>query len=168
MKTVCIPGHLNTIKVYLTKLESPVMKTLCVQILSIAFFLTIYSCTKSPVTVQKNQFGYGDSVFYLRTNDYTISPVNATSGTYTAFPDNLLIDNATGAITIALKGKDGQSQTGLKYMISFRSSSGDFVDSTSIIIAGINYLDGCHYLPQNDSLVSPTYNADAYLLLPPG
>ena len=63
MKTLCIPGHLNTIKVYLTKPESPVMKTLCVQILSIAFFLTIYSCTKSPVTVQKDQFGYGDRLF---------------------------------------------------------------------------------------------------------
>lgn len=142
------------------------MKTLPFQILFC--LLLIYACKKTPVTpTPKTRFAYSDSVFYLKSNSYTISPLNVTSGIYTAFPDNLLIDNSTGIITVALKGKDGQSQTGLKYKINFRSSSGD-VDSTYIIISGINYFDGFHYLSQNDSIIRPVYNSDTTKLLPPG
>jgi hypothetical protein len=141
------------------------MKT-SLYILSFACLL-VFSCKKDSIA-PREQLGYGDSLFYLKPGNYTIFPSNAIAGTYTAFPDNLLIDNATGAITIALKGKDGQSQTGLKYKISFKASNSDLTDSTFITISGINYLDGFHYLAQNDSIVAPTYNANNSLALPAG
>jgi hypothetical protein len=144
------------------------MKTLFFKILAFTAVFA-FSCKKSPVsTSQKAPYTYSDSIFYLRTSDYTISPLNMGAGTYVAFPNNLLIANTTGIITIALKGKDGQSQTGLRYKINFTSTAGDFTDSTFIIISGINYLDGFHYLSQNDSIILPTYNANPSLLVPVG
>ncbi|SHF45858.1 hypothetical protein [Flavisolibacter ginsengisoli] len=136
-------------------------------ILSLTCFL-VFACKKETAVTQAEHLSYSDSVFYLQAGNYTISPKSAKPGSYTAFTDNLLIDNATGTITIALKGRDGQSQTGLKYKIKFRSSNSDQEDSTYITISGINYLDAFHYLSQNDSIISPTYNADNSLALPSG
>jgi len=136
---------------------------------SLALVVVMYSCHKSPVTTGGGgNLSYGDSVFYLKSNTYTISPLNIRAGTYMAFPDNLLIDNSTGTITIALKGRDGQSQTGLKYKINFQSSDGGTKDSAYIILSGINYLDGFHYLAQNDSIIRPVYNCDNTKSLPSG
>lgn len=144
------------------------MKTLSLFILFLSSIL-IFSCRKPSINpTQNGRLSYGDSVFYLKAGNYTISPTNTQPGTYFAFPDNLLIDNSSGNITVALKGKDGQSQTGLKYKISFRSSGGDLLDSTFIILSGINYLDGFHFLSQNDSILSPTYNANPSLSVPAG
>jgi hypothetical protein len=147
---------------------SCLMKTLSFQILLLTCLL-VFSCKKSSNNNNgKAQLAYGDSIFYLKSNDYTISPLNGKAGTYEAFPGNLLIDNTTGTITVALKGKDGQSQTGLKYKITFRPSIGDFTDSAFITLSGINYLDAFHYVSQNDSIISPAYNANTSLLLPNG
>jgi len=144
------------------------MKTLFL-LLSCLLFIVIFSCKKpSPNGMENGRLSYGDSIFYLKTGSFTISPTKVRSGTYSAYPDNLLIDNSSGIITITLKGKDGQSQTGLKYKVNFRSTSGDFVDSAYIIISGINFLDGFHFLSQNDSILSPTYNANPSLPLPGG
>ena len=143
------------------------MKTV-LYLLPFSCFL-FFSCKKDTTNDTSNiPLSYGDSVFYLKTGNYTITPVHARAGTYTAFPDNLLIDPATGVITIALKGRDGQSQTGLKYLVRFRAANSDVIDSTTITLSGINYLDAFHYLAQNDSIISPTYNADNSLPMPPG
>ena len=152
------------------RLKEHIMKIAILRILSsMALVAVLYSCHKSSLTNGGGgNLGYGDSVFYLKSNTYTVNPVNTRAGTYSAYPDNLLIDNATGAITVALKGRDGQSQTGLKYKIRFQSSDGGTRDSTFIVLSGINYLDGFHYLSQNDSIISPVYNCDVTKALPAG
>jgi len=90
------------------------------------------------------------------------------TGTYTAYPDNLLIDPTTGNITVAIMGLGGESQTGLKYKIKFKAAGSGFVDSTFIIISGINYLDKIYNLSQNDSIVNPVYNAGISNSIPAG
>jgi hypothetical protein len=114
------------------------------------------------------KLSYGDSVFYLRSQSYDISPLNARAGTYTAFPGNLLIDPATGKITVKIIGQGLESQTGLRYKIKYTSTDGSVSDSTYIILSGINYLDRIYYLSQNDSIISPIYNAKLTNALPGG
>jgi hypothetical protein len=138
-----------------------------------AFFLvaSFFACKKKTVTdnpqPSTSKLNYGDSVFYLKSAGYVISPVNAKSGTYSAFPNNLNINSTTGAITVSLKGNDGQSQTGLKYKVKFTSANNE-IDSTYITIAGITYVDRFYTLSRNDSIIYPIYNADISKELPAG
>jgi hypothetical protein len=148
------------------------MRTLSIQILVI--LASLQACNKHSVTnplstnpAASNRLSYGDSVFYLKSGSYTIAPVKAKAGTYTAFPNNLNINSATGVITVSLKGNDGQSQTGLRYKIKFASTNNE-VDSTYITISGITYVDRFYELPKNDSIIYPIYNADVSKELPPG
>lgn len=145
------------------------MRTLLIPILVIFLFSACkkHPATDNPINNNNNKLSYGDSVFYLKSTSYSLSPVNAKSGTYSAFPDNLNINNATGAITVSLKGKDGQSQTGLRYKIKFTSTNNE-VDSTYITISGITYIDRFYDLSKNDSIISPIYNADLAKELPAG
>lgn len=139
-------------------------------VLILVIFVSFLSCKKNSVRENSptaSKLSYGDSVFYLKTSSYTITPVNAKAGTYTAFPDNLQIDKSTGAITIGVKGSDGQSQTGLRYKIKFTSANNE-VDSTYIVISGITYVDRFYDLSKNDSIIYPVYNANISKELPPG
>ena len=122
-------------------------------------------CVSPPNTTK---LSYGDSVFYLSNTDYNIVPLNGKTGTYTAFPDNLRIDKNSGRITITTKGNDGESQTGLRYKITFKSSDGKEVDSTEILLSGITYVDRFYNLSQNDSIIYPIYNADLTNQVPAG
>ncbi len=123
----------------------------------------LFSSCKKPVDTDppasSQRLSYGDSIFYVKNQAYQVTPVNAKPGTYTAFPGNLLIDNATGRITVGIIGNGLESQTGLRYKIKYQSSDGAEVDSTYIVLAGINYLDKIYYLSQNDSIIYPLYNA---------
>lgn len=134
--------------------------------------LALTACKKKPVNddpVNDGKLSYGsDSVFFLRAQAYTISPNISKTGTYTAFPDNLVIDPLTGKVTVTMMGKGGESQTGLKYKILFQESGTEFKDSTYITLAGINYLDRIYYLSQNDTIISPVYNADVNKSTPNG
>lgn len=121
-------------------------------------------CVSPPVPANLT---YGDSIFYLRSADYTIAPLGGKTGTYTAFPDNLQIDKTTGKITISLKGKDGESQTGMWYRINYRGKNNE-ADSTLILISGLSYIDKFYRLSQNDSIVYPIYNGDPANAIPPG
>jgi hypothetical protein len=139
------------------------------------FTVTIYacvalllSCSKHTPVPSAGKLTYGDSVFYIKNAAYTITPLNGGTGTYSAFPNNLQIDNNTGAVTITIKGKDGQSQTGLRYRIMYTSPSSNHVDSTFIILSGISYFDKFYYLNQNDSIITPVYNADRSKPVPAG
>jgi hypothetical protein len=135
--------------------------------ISSAFFL---SCDKNPSDEQPadGPFSYGDGVFYLKVDPYTVSPSVSRPGTYTAFPDNLNINNATGVITVSEDGKDGeQTQMGLKYKIIFTATTGE-KDSTFIVLAGINYQDKIYNLSQNQVKARPFYNADPARAIPPG
>jgi hypothetical protein len=128
-----------------------------------------WACKKHSVTDHQTiqKINYGDSVFYLKSTSYTVAPIDAKAGTYSAFPDNLKIDNNTGVITVTLKGTDGQSQTGLRYKIKYSNSSNQ-TDSTYITISGINYVDRFYDLSKNDSIIYPIYNADILKELPSG
>lgn len=128
-------------------------------------------CKKSPSDKGGNNnqnFSYGDSVFYIKSQNYVVNPNITQPGTYSAFPDNLLIDPATGNITIAIMGQGNESQTGLRYKIKFQASESNYVDSTYITLAGINYLDRIYNLSQGDSIVYPVYNASLNNTLPSG
>lgn len=122
---------------------------------------------RENVPLTKEGLSYGDSVFFLKSSTYTVSPKNARPGNYTAFPNNLKIDKTTGAITVSVKGNDGQSQTGLRYKIKFTSTTNE-VDSAYITISGITYIDRFYELSKNDSIIVPIYNADLSKELPPG
>lgn len=133
--------------------------------------LLIFSACEKPVDPGQpgtSSFRYSDSVFYVRSTSYQVAPTNNRTGTYSAFPENLLIDPNTGNITVTITGKGLESQTGLKYKIKFQETGTGFVDSTYITIAGINYLDRIYYLNQNDSIVSPLYNGSFSNALPAG
>lgn len=136
-----------------------------------ATLVLVLACKRSSVTnnppPSNNKLSYGDSIFYLKNASYVISPVNAKAGSYIAFPTNLDINAATGAVTVSLKGNDGQSQTGLRYKIKFTSATNE-VDSTYITISGITYIDRFYNLSQNDSLINPIYNADVSKEMPTG
>jgi hypothetical protein len=135
--------------------------------ISAGFWACKKHTTRDNPATTTTKLSYGDSVFYLKSTSYTIAPVNSQPGTYSVFPNNLKIDNATGAITVAVKGNDGQSQTGLRYKIKFTSSNNE-VDSTYIIISGITYIDRFYFLSKSDSIISPVYNADLRNGLPSG
>lgn len=141
------------------------MRILSLLVLSAAVFFT--ACHKQSVKDNNSKLSYGDSVFYLKSTAYTITPVNGKQGTYTAFPDNLEIDQTTGAITVALKGNDDESQTGLRYKIKYTNNSNE-ADSTYITISGITYIDRFYDLSKNDSIIYPIYNADVSEELPLG
>jgi hypothetical protein len=137
----------------------------------IAAWIVAGACNKpsrenSGVAAQS--LSYGDSVFYVGVRDYDISPIHNRTGTYTAFPDNLLIDKASGKVTVSVMGLGSESQTGLRYKIRLQPAGGGEADSTYVVIAGINYLDRVYRMSQNDTIIYPIYNADISNPIPAG
>lgn len=131
--------------------------------------LVFTACKKNPVNnTVDDKLSYGESVFYLKAQEYTISPLKAKQGIYRAFPDNLVIDSLTGKITVRMMGRGGESQTGLKYRVTFHPNNSAQVDTTYIVLAGINYIARIYRLSQNDTIISPVYNADVSQPLPAG
>ena len=133
--------------------------------------LCVLSCRKNSSSGNSNTakgLSYGDSVFYIGSQEYTINPTASRNGTYTAYPDNLVIDQATGRITVRIMGHGAESQTGLRYKIRFQPSDNGPADSTYIVLAGINYLDRIYRLSQNDTIISPVYNGDLAKAIPSG
>ncbi|GAA4332445.1 hypothetical protein [Flaviaesturariibacter amylovorans] len=132
----------------------------------------VFACSKRPATGNEpggpagGGLSYGDSILYLKSASYTVRP-NTGAGQYSAFPDNLLIDPATGTITVTNIGKANESQTGIRYRIRYQPASGP-ADSTYIVLGGINYLDRIYNFAQHDTLMRPLYNASLGRLLPPG
>lgn len=126
------------------------------------------NCGCVPPNTSTYKLSYSDSVFYLKNNDYTVTPLTKGTGTYTVFPDNLRIDHSTGAVTVTPKGVDGESQTGMWYKIKFRSTDGSQIDSTLLLISGLTYVDRIYNLAQNDSIIYPIYNGDPSKAVPQG
>lgn len=125
--------------------------------------LAIVACKKaasdSPDTQSTNRLSYGDSIFYVKATPYVVPPVVSRTGTYSAFPDNLNMDPATGKITVSVKDKNGETtQTGLRYRIIFTPEAGK-ADTTYIVLEGINYQDRIYHLAQEETIVDPIYNA---------
>ena len=145
--------------------------SLCITVV-VGSLLFLTRCSKNHIdcldSKAAQKLSYGDSVFYLKNSDYTIAPINGRTGTYTAFPDNLVIDKNTGKITVTVKGTDGESQTGMWYRITYKSTTGKETDTTLILLSGLTYIDKFYRLSQNDSILSPIYNGDITNALPTG
>ncbi|HEY0041910.1 MAG TPA: hypothetical protein VGB71_14660, partial [Flavisolibacter sp.] len=114
------------------------------------------------------KLSYGDSVFFVRSQEYIVSPNITNKGKFRAFPDNLVIDSVTGKITVRIMGHGNESQTGLRYKITFQPEGSNQLDSTFIVLAGLNYLDRIYNLSLNDTIISPVYNADHSKSTPAG
>ena len=146
-------------------------RLLCTAMVVGSLFL-IAGCSKNNHCLSdvkgNGKLSYGESIFYLNNSDYTVAPVGSRAGTYTAFPNNLVIDKTTGQVTVRLKGTDGESQTGMWYRITFKANTGNEVDTTYILLSGITYLDKFYHLSQHDSILSPIYNGDEANTTPAG
>jgi hypothetical protein len=120
------------------------------------------STTDSPMPPAGFQLSYGDSVLYERNPgvDYLVYPRSAVSGTYTAFPDGIEIDDKTGAINVS------KSETGLRYRITFIPTGSTQEYTTTVLLSGINYLDQFYYLSKNDTVAKPVYNGNPQLQVP--
>lgn len=130
-----------------------------------------FSCKKEsvpepdvPTTVTTGTLNptalYSDSVFYVQDIGLIVKPVNTIAGTYTSTPDGLSINGNTGDIDI------NNSETGLKYKITFTPVSGTNVQTSFITVSGINYEDKIYHLSKGDSIAMPIYNANVKLALP--
>ena len=148
------------------------MKRLLCTVIVVSSLFLLTQCSKNNIgclDLKANQkLSYGDSVFYLKSSDYTIAPLHGKTGIYTAFPDNLVIDKSTGKITVTVKGNDGESQTGMWYRIVYKAITGKETDTTYILLSGLTYIDKFYRLSQNDSILSPIYNGDMANALPSG
>ena len=102
---------------------------------------------------------YADSLLFIQSLNSTVKPIVTQAGTYTAIPEGLKINEATGEIDV------NKSETGLKYRVTFTPTSGD-VQTSTIIVSGINYEDKIYNLSKGDSIAQPIYNADTKLALP--
>lgn len=141
-------------------------------ILIISSISILFSCKKEKAEIvdpippvlppPTEKLNYGDSVFYVKESvgKYIIAPVLARSGRYVAFPDGLEINELTGEIDV------NESETGLKYIVSFISTQPADTLLTTMVISGINYYDKIYNLSQGDSIAAPIYNANNKLALP--
>ncbi len=116
-----------------------------------------------------SRLSYGDSVFYLQnqSGNYTVLPVSKPNvpGYFKVIPMGLLLDSATGRINVS------QSETGLRYKVYYLGVNGDRLDSTKIVISGIDYKDAIYEIastPNNYDTAFPIYNARPELLVPCG
>jgi hypothetical protein len=102
-----------------------------------------------------SELSYGDSIFYIKnqSTDYIVLPTQTRIGQYSGFPEGIDIDQNTGAINIS------KSETGLRYRISFVPQGSADSIHTTIVISGINFLDGFYKLTTADSIIRPVYNA---------
>jgi hypothetical protein len=137
-------------------------------------FTLLSQCSKKDAggntvnpTVNKQRLNYGDSVFVVKEDDYSILPkAGGEDGSYYAVPNNLEIDKKTGRITITAKDTSGTSLAGLWYKIFFHSAVTDRKDSTMILLEGINYVDAFLYSNQGNAVISPILNGDPSATLP--
>jgi hypothetical protein len=110
-----------------------------------------------PVIPPGITLSYGDSVFFLQSQatDYIVKPAASTlTGIYTGFPEGIELDPATGAINIS------KSEMGLRYRISFVPTGSKDTIKTTVLLAGINFLDGFYKLTTADSILKPVYNGN--------
>ncbi|HYF30761.1 MAG TPA: hypothetical protein VD993_06555 [Chitinophagaceae bacterium] len=105
---------------------------------------------------------YGSPIIYPKNGDHIITPVNAPAvkGEFSAFPEGLELDKETGEIDVE------DSETGLRYRVTFTPDDGSAATSTTILLAGINYRDAFHVLASNDSIVRLWYNGDVNNAVP--
>lgn len=116
-------------------------------------------------TARRQRLFYGDTIFYPTgiTRNYFIN-IRGTPpvpGYFKAIPLGLALDSATGRINV------NRSESGIRYKVFFVArSTGAFLDSNQIVIAGIGYTDGIYTLNEGESIAYPVYNSNPSLPLP--
>ncbi|MBB3056695.1 hypothetical protein [Mucilaginibacter gotjawali] len=144
--------------------EVKMYKWLIFLVLLFAFFIQS-SCKKDKapavnIPVQVIPL-YADSILYIKNaNQNIVYPVGPAQGSYTSFPDGLKIDQSTGAIDV------NNSETGLKFKVTFTDQSSGNAKTAYVTISGINYRDKIFNLAAGDSIATPIYNADAGAPIP--
>lgn len=113
--------------------------------------------TNAQMNIASTKFSYGEITFFLNSDPSknTIHPVSIPkkAGYFKAIPNGLAIDETSGAIDLS------QSLTGLAFKIFYVSNSGKLLDSTRIVVSGIDYEDGIYDLSKQRE-VQPFYNAN--------
>jgi len=114
-------------------------------------------------------FSYGAAVFFLKPSgaSYTILPKvkPAVPGVFKSIPKGLALDSVTGRINI------NRSLSGLKYKVYYTGPGSVLLDSTALVISGIDYADSIYVLnntPDTYDTAFPVYNASKNLALPCG
>lgn len=117
----------------------------------------------------KSKLSYGSKELYMAAsgNATIVLPVNKPKqdGSFKAIPDGLSLDMATGAINV------NESLSGMKYKVYYVTNNGRLIDSTPIVISGIDYEDGITNLSNSvftntNYILSPIYNGNKSLKLP--
>lgn len=129
----------------------------------------VANSNRTSSTSTPPRLSYGDSIFYLRyqPGNYIVSPVSkpAGAGYFKAIPLGLQIDSVTGNINVS------QSETGIRYKVFYFSMSGVKLDSTKIVVSGIDYMDQIIEIaatPNTYDTAFPLYNAKRNPPLPCG
>lgn len=143
------------------------LMTSLIRFLPIIILLAFYACETSLVpddgldNFDCTEFAYSDTIFFINENlENRIVPVKNLNGKFTAVPEGLIINEATGEIDI------NASETGLKYRISFTPSDSDISCTYELTIGGVNYLDKVYILDQNDFLAAPIFNSNRDVISP--
>jgi hypothetical protein len=116
------------------------------------------------------RLSYLDTIVYLQNlpSNYTIVPISkpAAPGYFGASTDDLVLNTITGEVNLT------QSESGLRHKIYYLDNvTGQRLDSTTLLVSGIDYEDGIYELQPNsnvayDVVLPPIYNSNPALLLP--
>jgi hypothetical protein len=126
-------------------------------------FCGVLACTKS--SVQKDPdiippggdtlgLSYGDSILYIKDGEENnvVLPQGNLKGKFYGFPDGIELNELTGAINV------DESETGLRYRISYVPEGRTDTLTTIVLLSGINFQDNIYYLDENDTTAAPVYN----------
>lgn len=106
-------------------------------------------------TFDCGDFAYSDTLVHINLeSDNLIVPTKNLSGTFEAIPQGLVLDGLTGEIDV------NNSESGLKYKITFKPTNGAPECSTFLTISGVNYLDAVYILEENQRFAVPIFNSD--------
>lgn len=117
------------------------------------------------LTLQQERLSYGNNLFWINNPQPLILPISKPkgSGFFKAIPQGLAIDSLSGAINIP------QSLTGIRFKVFMLNPLGTPLDSTFVIIGGIDYADSIYDVDATPNVYDTAfaiYNANPALALP--
>jgi hypothetical protein len=117
------------------------------------------------LTLQQERLSYGNNLFWINHPQPVISPVSRpkSSGYFKAIPQGLAIDSLSGAISIP------QSLTGIRFKVFLLNPLGTPLDSTFVVIGGIDYADSIYDVDATPNVYDTAfaiYNANPALAMP--
>ncbi|MCU0373869.1 MAG: hypothetical protein MUF24_01055 [Chitinophagaceae bacterium] len=117
------------------------------------------------LTLEQQRLSYGNNLFWVNHPQPEVSPISRPkgSGYFKAIPQGLAIDSLSGTISIP------QSLTGIRFKVFLLNPLGTPLDSTFVVIGGIDYADSIYEVdatPLVYDTAFPIYNANPALALP--